>query len=137
MSPEATDTRTTRLQEILERHLSDATKRIGALKRAVRQRDTEMTRSSPDAEDVAIALLQAQSKMVEAIERALLRLAEGCYGQCVHCGVPIEIRRLEALPFAIVCRKCQEALDQNERQRLRALIRTGISASLHRNETVW
>lgn len=37
------------------------------------------------------------------------RLQEGRYGQCVECGKPIDLRRLEALPAAPLCAACQTA----------------------------
>jgi DnaK suppressor protein len=38
---------------------------------------------------------------------ALRRLAEGSYGECLDCGVPIDVRRLEALPATPYCTACQ------------------------------
>ncbi len=44
---------------------------------------------------------------LEAVQAALLRLARGQYGLCLACGEPIELRRLEALPTALRCIRCQ------------------------------
>lgn len=44
---------------------------------------------------------------LEAVQAALLRLARGQYGECVTCGEPIELRRLEAMPTALRCIRCQ------------------------------
>ena len=38
---------------------------------------------------------------------ALRRLAEGSYGECLDCGVPIDLQRLEALPATPYCTSCQ------------------------------
>ena len=40
------------------------------------------------------------------IRAALARLDAGTYGQCAGCGEPIDVRRLEALPYAIQCIDC-------------------------------
>ena len=40
------------------------------------------------------------------IEAALLRLADGTYGDCVACGEPIAVKRLELDPSAPHCIDC-------------------------------
>ena len=46
--------------------------------------------------------------------QALSRLGEGAYGYCLECGEEIPERRLRALPFAIQCKDCEEALEVAE-----------------------
>ncbi|MEF2976016.1 TraR/DksA family transcriptional regulator [Subtercola sp. YIM 133946] len=41
-----------------------------------------------------------------AIDRALQRVDDGTYGQCVRCGRPIGFGRLDALPWAELCIEC-------------------------------
>jgi RNA polymerase-binding protein DksA len=51
----------------------------------------------------------ANSRLVlRQVQAALARLDNGTYGVCERCGKPIEPRRLEALPYATLCRSCQE-----------------------------
>jgi hypothetical protein len=52
---------------------------------------------------------------LRAIERALARLALGRYGDCEACDGPIEIDRLEAVPWTRCCRACVEFLDRELR----------------------
>lgn len=40
------------------------------------------------------------------VERALVKLDEGSYGECDSCGLPIPSERLEAMPWATLCVKC-------------------------------
>src|SRR5713101_757182 len=40
------------------------------------------------------------------------RMEEGKYGKCIHCGQPIQEKRLEAVPWARYCLRCA---DLNER----------------------
>src|SRR5687768_11866488 len=42
------------------------------------------------------------------IEVALKSMARGQYGECVRCGEDINEKRLDAVPWAIMCIKCQE-----------------------------
>ena len=42
------------------------------------------------------------------------RLDEGAYGYCLECGEEIPELRLRALPFAIRCKDCEEALEVAE-----------------------
>ena len=37
------------------------------------------------------------------VENALNRIENGTYGECEVCGEDIEIKRLEALPYATLC----------------------------------
>ena len=42
------------------------------------------------------------------IQEALKALARGQYGECVRCGNDINEKRLEAVPWATMCIRCQE-----------------------------
>ena len=53
-----------------------------------------------------------ERSVLQLIEEALARIQEGNYGQCVHCGGPMESKRLEAVPWARHCVPCQEKQDQ-------------------------
>ncbi len=41
------------------------------------------------------------------IERALFRLADGTYGQCVSCGDKISVTRLDHNPAIETCASCE------------------------------
>lgn len=43
---------------------------------------------------------------LEEIERALIKLDEGTYGECDACGAPIPGGRLEIHPWAVLCVPC-------------------------------
>ncbi|MEV1290208.1 TraR/DksA C4-type zinc finger protein [Micromonospora sp. NPDC049679] len=45
-------------------------------------------------------------------ERALARLAEGTYGFCEGCAVPIPVERLEIFPSATSCVTCKQARER-------------------------
>ncbi|MFO7768995.1 MAG: TraR/DksA family transcriptional regulator [bacterium] len=73
------------------------------------------TRSAEYEEEVTLSddkeylskLIEAQSRGLEDINRALERILEGTYGQCVRCGGDIGKERLEALPTVELCLECK------------------------------
>ena len=62
------------------------------------------------------ALMQGLQRKLESIERAT-RLAEnGTYGICESCGDRIDPARLEILPQATLCLKCQREFERRPRR---------------------
>lgn len=70
---------------------------------------------SPDSSEQAVekeddAGLEAQAALVAreiaSVNRALLRIENGTYGECVRCGEAIAPKRLEARPEAALCISC-------------------------------
>lgn len=49
---------------------------------------------------------------LEAVRAARERLEAGTYGLCLACGEPIELRRLEAMPTALRCIRCQSLAEK-------------------------
>ena len=54
------------------------------------------------------------------VQKALSRLREGTFGECVHCGEEIGAKRLEALPWTPYCIACQEKIENGELDPARA-----------------
>ncbi len=54
----------------------------------------------------SIALDELAVRRLAAIDEALDRAAQGHLGSCAHCGNPIPIPRLRALPAATLCIAC-------------------------------
>lgn len=70
----------------------------------------ETERADKIAENmVEHALGFSESKLLEKIEYALQRLAEGTYGICDNCKKEINIERLKAKPSVSLCINCQAA----------------------------
>lgn len=42
------------------------------------------------------------------IEAALARMKSGSYGRCENCGRPIASKRLQAIPWTMVCKRCAQ-----------------------------
>ncbi len=52
-------------------------------------------------------------RRLEQIDHALERIDSGEYAKCEHCGHRIDDERLEAVPWATRCSRCQQSLDES------------------------
>ena len=57
---------------------------------------------------ISIHLKETESKLIRAIDEAILRLEKGNYGICTKCGKKISRGRLEAVPWTRLCISCKE-----------------------------
>lgn len=57
-------------------------------------------------------LMEAESRELAQIERAIERMEDGTYGLCEVTGKPIPLARLQALPYATLCIEAQRALEK-------------------------
>jgi DnaK suppressor protein len=67
--------------------------------------------------DEAVTFLDTLTRTLTAVDAALLAMKEGSYGTCAECGEPIAARRLQAIPWASHCIRCQEMLDRRNHMR--------------------
>jgi DnaK suppressor protein len=92
-------------------------KRLGADFRDLGQSQITATGDSADAafdagsEEMASHLAELEAKELNQIQRALVRLKQGTYGQCEACQVKIQVARLNALPYSTLCIKCQREME--------------------------
>jgi DnaK suppressor protein len=58
---------------------------------------------------------------LERIEAALARMANDpdCFGECLECGEMIPLRRLQVMPWALHCVKCEDRRNPRKRSRRR------------------
>jgi RNA polymerase-binding protein DksA len=72
---------------------------------------------NPDSSEQAVemeddASLEGQgaliAKEIASVKRALARIEDGTYGECVRCGEGIAPARLEARPEAALCIDCAQ-----------------------------
>ena len=49
-------------------------------------------------------------KLLREVQAALRRVQQGTYGVCAACDEPISAKRLEAVPWAKFCVRCQERI---------------------------
>jgi DnaK suppressor protein len=53
-----------------------------------------------------------ERQLLQMVEKALSRIREGTFGECIHCGKEINAKRLEAVPWTRYCIECQEKMEQ-------------------------
>jgi DnaK suppressor protein len=107
----------------LERFTTALEKRQGEISASLRNREDIAIEKTPDAIDevqlagereLAIRNLDRESNLLRNVKGALARIADGSYGTCMHCEEDISLKRLNAVPWAAFCIRCQEAVDRNE-----------------------
>ena len=59
-------------------------------------------------EHIEVALIQMKGETLDKLREALVRLDAGEYGNCAECEDEISEKRLQALPFAVRCKACEE-----------------------------
>ena len=62
--------------------------------------------------EFAIRNLGRMSGLLKDVQAALRRIEERTYGICLHCEGDIGRKRLEAVPWAAFCIRCQETADR-------------------------
>lgn len=61
--------------------------------------------------EMALRRLDQRTHLIREVRSALAKLGQGAYGLCEECGEPIPPKRLEALPWARFCVRCQSAAE--------------------------
>ena len=83
-----------------------------------RERDSEATQDPADMaanaynKELLLSMSENDRQLLTLIDEALLRIEDNDYGACVNCGEPVPERRLEAIPWARYCLKCQDLLER-------------------------
>lgn len=107
----------------LEKYKAVLLARQVELSKGLHNREDIAIQKTPDAIDevqlagereLAIRNLDRDSIMLRNVRAALARIADGSYGTCLHCEEDIKPKRLEAVPWAPFCIRCQEAADRHE-----------------------
>jgi RNA polymerase-binding transcription factor DksA len=116
LSPKTVDRLRRRLEDERERHLRQAEELQAEADALAMERDpgdTQFDEESGEGDTVNVErerdlLLSASARqIVEAIDRALARIAADTYGLCVPAGRRIALERLEAIPYAEECVDCK------------------------------
>ena len=63
-------------------------------------------------DEISSQLAEVESRELARIEIALERMRDGQYGVCEGCGTSIPLARLNALPYATLCIKCQREAER-------------------------
>lgn len=109
--------------EVLKKMLEDRRREIHEKLRSLREtlpvenaevKDAEEQSVDDFVQEVDFALMQMKSETLRKIDEAIQRLEDGTYGVCAECEGEITEARLAALPFAGLCRSCQEQQENRE-----------------------
>jgi len=79
-----------------------------------RERDMEATQDPADmaanayTKELLISMSDNDRMLLGLIDEALARVESGDYGECVNCAEPIQEKRLNAVPWARYCLRCQD-----------------------------
>jgi len=57
-------------------------------------------------DEVLSGIGRANQQEVRLLNDALRRITDGSYGICLKCGDDISAARLDAVPYAVLCRTC-------------------------------
>ena len=99
-------------QKLLQKELS--------LRNLVQKTEEYGREKEPDIQDVADKAVESYTKefifgktsgdrhILQLIREALARIEDKSYGTCINCEHPIHTKRLEAVPWAPHCVKCQD-----------------------------
>ena len=85
-----------------------------------RERDAEATQDPADmaanayTKELLMSMSTNDRQLLQSIDAALDRIHDGDYGKCANCGQPIQERRLEAVPWARHCIRCQDLIERGQ-----------------------
>jgi len=106
----------------LPRFRAMLTARVAELEDLTRKRDGITVERSADELDetqaasqraLAVCNLDREYNQLRNARAALRRIEEGNFGTCLGCDEDIHPKRLLAVPWALFCLRCQEAVDRS------------------------
>ena len=78
--------------------------------------------------DETAAILSLLSSTLADVDRSLRAIPEGFYGICTRCEEPIAVKRLQVIPWAAYCRRCQEHFESVQAGRYASYFDEGRAA---------
>ena len=79
-----------------------------------RERDSEATQDPADmaanayTKELLVSMSDNDRQLLNLIDEALERMDDRGYGKCIRCGQALPEKRLDAVPWARHCVRCQE-----------------------------
>ena len=99
------------LEDHLKRLHNELSDEMLGLSRNIKQPvDRNMIDAAAENEDKEINQIEdmMEENQLHKIETALQKINDNTYGVCEDCGANIPIERLEVIPYALYCVKCEE-----------------------------
>ena len=103
----------------LEQERRDTIEKLEHLRMDLRnsaERSADETDTDAYEREKTLALAQTLERKLASIERAIELVRKGTYGRCENCGNRIDPARLEILPQATLCLKCQREYECQHRR---------------------
>lgn len=111
-------------QQQLRKKLEEARRRLSAeaKRKADAGRDLGLEGAQDPADraevtyekEVLFSQSENETELLQMVDGALGRMDDGTYGKCLNCGGDIELKRLQAVPWAHFCIKCQNAKEAED-----------------------
>ncbi len=101
-------------QELLLRKRTELERRVRHREGLAIEKSADLVDEVQSAAERELVVLSRdlESVLLREVRSALDRIPDGSFGLCLNCDEPISPRRLEAVPWASHCLRCQEAIDQ-------------------------
>jgi DnaK suppressor protein len=102
---------------LLESRVTESQRVLASAEQEVR----ESSARHADSADQAAAEYERQTlahkadlarQTIRTLTDAVRRIRQGTFGECAQCGAEIETKRLEVIPWAGYCVRCQDAREQ-------------------------
>ena len=108
---------TKHFKQVLETRVAELESVLAATQRetrvdAARHADPADQAASEYERQALVYKAATARQMLKTLAQALERMRQGSFGECSECGGDIELKRLEAIPWARYCVKCQGAREQ-------------------------
>src|SRR5215472_17524601 len=122
-------------REVLRAKQAELSHNSQGLQRIAVERSADVLEEAQYKSDreLAIVILNREASLRRGVATALLRIHDGTFGLCEHCGNDISPRRLEAVLWAPLwaplCIRCQEAADRGEERVLASIEETFLDAA--------
>jgi len=105
-------------RRLLEEKRNGLSVELAKTKNAEEETTEELTQDIADkavssyTREFLYSLNDSERNTLIQIDQALARIEEGAYGFCLNCGVPLNEKRLNAVPWAPHCVDCQELAEK-------------------------
>lgn len=99
---------------------------MGSIQQPLQRREEIAIENAPDTIDrvqqaaereLAICQIESSFSRLQHIRFALERIEDGSYGTCLRCENDISPKRLQAVPWADCCIRCQDIADREQFER--------------------
>ena len=113
------------LLEQEQKQLTEELEQLNASSRSIERREGSPGKSEEEANGAAdlekrVAFERRIGDTLAQVKHALHKFDEGNYGLCENCGQPLDLARLEALPWANLCLNCK-ALQERQKGGARSI----------------